>query len=52
MNKRHAVEWLYYEGRSPSYVYERLRSKYPDITIEWIKEVFDEMEDDAYYEDD
>lgn len=43
MNKRSAVEFFFHQGFTPDYAYGKLYSKYPDLTYEWVEEVYDEL---------
>lgn len=45
MTKRQAVEWCYLEGFSAEFALDKLYEKHPGITLEWIQEVYDEMEE-------
>lgn len=43
MNKRQLVEWYYHDGWDALDVYDKMNEKYPDITLEWITEVYQEL---------
>lgn len=45
MTKRQAVEWCFHEGLSSEFAYDHLHEKYPEITIDWIEEVYKDMYD-------
>lgn len=44
MNKRNAVEYFYHQGMEASYAYDKLWEKYPDLTLEWVTEVYEELD--------
>lgn len=45
MNKRGAVEFLYQQGFTAEATYDKLWERYPDLTPEWVQEVFEELDD-------
>lgn len=45
MNKRQAVEFFYQQGMEASYAYDKLWERYPDLTLEWVQEVYEELDD-------
>lgn len=44
MNKRAAVEYCYHEGYSAEDTFDKLWPKYNDITLDWVKEIFEELD--------
>lgn len=44
MTKRQVVEWCYHEGLSADFAYEHMLDRYPEVTLDWIEEVYKEMD--------
>lgn len=44
MNKRQAVEYCYHEGYSAEEAFDKMWPKFNDLTLEWVKEVYEELD--------